>query len=133
MESLVEWQMDLEKVWFDRVGSLTYVGEAIDVGPEITRQPLGASEPFFPGSFQNVKQRNLAIIDHFLELSTGGETYNPKEALHAYLIFKEVREWVENCHEMEEGPWLVMHGEPKGDHFLFDEDWNVTSAVDWEW
>ncbi|EIW71796.1 hypothetical protein TREMEDRAFT_27758 [Tremella mesenterica DSM 1558] len=135
IRALTDWYISLEKVSFDKVGSLHYNSTGgIVVGPEITRHQLLPDSPFFLGPFDTVKQRYLALIDKILEYIEQDTWCTPEKVVQEYLIHLEARELVEACEEMDEdGPYYVVHGEPKGDHLLFDGNWNVTSAIDWEW
>ncbi|RXK37473.1 hypothetical protein M231_05296 [Tremella mesenterica] len=137
MKGLAEWYLKLERVTFDKVGSLHFentIGSSrAVVGPLTSRHPAHPERPWFLGPFNNPQERYLCIIDYILNLIEKGVHNVPATAVQTYLAYREARDLVEGCEEMKTGPFFIKHGEEKGDHFLFDQEWNVTAVIDWEW
>lgn len=136
MEAVTDWYVKLAGVHFDKVGSL-YLDRCGDfiVGPECTPQPQGdRTESRFLGPFHNAKQRYLALIDDMLDTIRAGRYHgNPTTMLHTYLAYLAVRKLVDQCDEMEQGPWYPVAGEAKADQWIFRDDWTLSGVVDWEW
>lgn len=133
-ESLAAWYLELEKVQFDKVGSLHKTANgSIAVGPEVTRQPPLESPPYFIGPFNNSQERYLAMIDATIDLIARGMCYPPDRAVQAFLVYSQARTLVAKCDEMKNGPFMVKHGEQKGDELLWSDGYKLTGVIDWEW
>nr|XP_031863144.1 uncharacterized protein CI109_001623 [Kwoniella shandongensis]KAA5530216.1 hypothetical protein CI109_001623 [Kwoniella shandongensis] len=135
IRSYAEYTLHLEKITFDRVGSLhTRPDGMISVGPLIDRRPPFLQPPHFHGPFDTAKQRYLAIIDLRLEQTLRGERYPPSLELLHYLILLDLRTYLnDHCPELEEGPWYIKHNDENGNHVMMEKDGTINGVIDWEW
>lgn len=134
IQSVARWFISLETVTYDLAGSLTLNDDGqVGVGPSIQIWPAFAEPPYFLGPFPSAKARYTSLLDTTLQQIILGIRYPPSQELFYYLGVLELKTLVENCDELERGPWYIKHGEDKGDHFLVDEERNLCGVIDWEW
>ncbi|WWD08812.1 hypothetical protein V865_006925 [Kwoniella europaea PYCC6329] len=134
---IAQWFISLEKVRFDKIGSLTFssASNQIIVGPLIERQPVITVPPYFNGPFQNAKERYLRMIDSRLEACRDRTFVEPPREVHIYLALLEFKELVGNDLDMEQdpGPFYIRHADDHWDHTRTKEDGEITGVIDWEW
>lgn len=134
-QSLLGLAQQLERVSFPTAGSLHLDDRGgICVGPLITCQSTDNTDRPYLGPFSNAQKMYLATLDYAIaSIVQGRGAWSPDTAVLAYLAYRMARRLVEQCQEMKRGPFFVCHGEPKGDHLLFDNDYGLTGVIDWEW
>lgn len=131
---IASWFIDLEKVTFDRVGSVCRGADGSTyVGPTMLNFVTQNEPPYYPGPFDTAKARYLAVVNIMLKQTLDGMRAPRSQALRSYIALLEVRSLIEECEEMEAGPWYIKHGEDKGDHFRHAKDYSVTGVLDWQW
>lgn len=131
-----KWMLTFERVIFDSVGSPTLdSARNVTVGPVMDRFMLLPSDPYYLGPYSSARQR---YIDHFetrMRLVMDDKWCAPRAKLQIYLEMLEAKTLVEQCvdGELDEGPFYLKHGEPKGDHILYADTKEVSGLIDWEW
>ncbi|OCF58143.1 hypothetical protein L486_04173 [Kwoniella mangroviensis CBS 10435] len=117
------WMIDLEKVTFDKVGSLflTDIG-TIHVGPHVERdRTILLDHPYLIGPYDTAKERWIAAIECRMKLILDKKEVSPSNELHAYLVMLEMRELVKGCPELDE-------------EFKVDRDTGeLNGIIDWDW
>lgn len=135
IRSIAKWFTELEKVTFPFVGSPCFQEDGtIIIGPIVSRFVQDNKTPFFHGPFTTARARYIAFFDNAMQQILDGRRTLPEYAVADYLTALEYKTLVLGCQEMDDvGPWYIQHGEDKGDHFLFDEEAQITGVIDWDW
>lgn len=134
IRNVAKWFIKLEQVTVDKVGSLSLDQYgAISVGPVITHFIQTDNAPFYHGPFPTAKSRYLKFFDTALEQILAGTRTLPKWMLMDFLTALELKSLILSCSELDDGPWYIKHGEDKGDHFMVDDDGEITGVIDWDW
>lgn len=136
IESYAEYQLSLEIVTFEKIGSPTFSPEGKVVVGSMTYDlaPL-AESPYYLGPFFNQRDRYIAYFDTVLAAIAENRWCAPSKSLAFYQGILKAKRLVEGCAEMKEEPGIfyIKHGEPKCDHFLVNGAGELTSMLDWEW
>lgn len=76
----------------------------------------------------------MEYFDTLCEHILAGRYCIPQDRVGYYLQLLEAKTLVEQCEEMAEdqGPYYMLHGDPKTDIFMFDEDGEISGVLDWE-
>jgi hypothetical protein len=136
IESYAKFQMSLEKITFPSIGSPTFDSDGkVIIGPIITVFAPLAQTPYYLGPFSNPKERYLAFCDMVMDAVLGDRWCSPEKSVSTYQAMLEAKRLVQACKELGEdiGPFYIKHGEPKCDHFLLDDQGDITAMLDWEW
>ena len=136
VRAYAEWMLALEKVTFSSVGSPTFDESGnITIGPVIDTFPLLTSYPFFSGPHTTARERYIKHFERRMQLINEDKWCMPSAKLESYLEMLEAKTLVEQCGDngLDEGPFYLKHGEPKGDHILYTENGEVSGVIDWEW
>ncbi|WWC87656.1 uncharacterized protein L201_002546 [Kwoniella dendrophila CBS 6074] len=135
---IARWFIDLEKVKFHKIGSLTLSSDSsgkIEVGPLIERQPTKTIPPYFDGPFSTLKARYLSSINTRLSALIARTLVDPSMEIKLYLSLLELRELVENDQDLEQdkGPFYIRHADDHWDHTRTKDKGEITGVIDWEW
>lgn len=132
--NIAKWFIKLEIITFNKVGSLQFEppGE-ITVGPVISRFIQTGASPFYLGPFSTAKQRYVSFFDTAMNQILDGTRTRLRHALVDYLTALEIKTLIIGCEEFEGDEFYIKHGEDKGDHFLVNEQEDITAVIDWDW
>ncbi|ODO06325.1 hypothetical protein L198_01557 [Cryptococcus wingfieldii CBS 7118] len=135
IRNFAKWMISLEKVHFDKMGSLTLTEDGdVTVGPFIERRTTIDVAPYFLGPFNTAKEGYLAIIDVRLEQTLNRARYKPSRELLHYLVLLEVRHLVQNCcPELDVGPWYIRHNDDDTNFVRVTSEGSITGVIDWKW
>jgi hypothetical protein len=134
--NVAKWYLDLEKVQFDKVGSLHFdplEPDKVVIGPVVEFWPQTGEPPFYKGPYKTAMEHYADFFDTAMEQIAAGTRSLPQHDLDDYLIALEAKSLVMGCKELGEGPWYMKHADDSGDHFLVTEDGTVSGVIDWDW
>ncbi|WVW79909.1 hypothetical protein I302_101879 [Kwoniella bestiolae CBS 10118] len=133
MKSYAAWMISLEKITFNKAGSLrlTDRGEVV-FGSHIERDRTALIHPpYYLGPFNTAKERWLSTIAWKMRSILDKREVKPSEELLCYLSMLEMKDLVSGCEELEKGPRYIKHYDLHGRH---DKDTGELNALlDWEW
>jgi len=136
IESYAKFQMSLEKLTFHSIGSPTFDANGkVIIGPVVSDIAPLAEPPFYLGPFASLRDRYIAYFDTVMTAILEDRWCAPDRSLPTYQAMLEAKRLVEGCKELAEegGPFYMKHGEAKCDHFLLNDDGEITATLDWEW
>ena len=133
IKDIANFNIALEKVSFSAVGSPTIDSSGqIAVGPIVDRCRLKGSSPWFLGPYKSARARYNDYFGHILRQIINNDWCAKGDRLYQYLAYLEMKTLVEGREELNQGPYYILHGSPKGDHILFNEDIKLEAVIDWE-
>jgi hypothetical protein len=135
IENVAMWFISVEKVSFDKVGSLTFDAdqEKIVIGPCMDRVNLSDAPPYFQGPFDTAMDWYVSHYSAIMHQILQGRRAPRGREMELYLVALEIKTLVEGCTEMHIGPWYIKHADDRGDHVLFDEKNQIAGVIDWDW
>ncbi|KAJ8061551.1 hypothetical protein OCU04_009364 [Sclerotinia nivalis] len=129
---LADILMELEKHPFPKAGSLCFKSSEIEVSA-VSSDMFVILTP--KGPFDTSISYFTAWAEQYLELIADGQLYT-QYPINAYLVYRFLKDNATQLVSQEESQepekFYLKHVDDKGDHFLVDEQLNITGVIDWQ-
>ncbi|KAJ5778495.1 hypothetical protein N7520_001741 [Penicillium odoratum] len=129
IKQLAEVLIEFSKHPLPLAGSLVIKDDEVIVGP-VARNRFVALETY--GPLDTALEYLISISEQHLDLIADGQLY-PDYPVEGFLFFHLVRQNIQSLVSKDlPRQFFLKHVDDKGDHLLVDENFNITSIIDWQ-